>query len=170
MSSPSLTPFPPTSRQAKPGACSTLLGSTLNTKDTISAYLALAPSPVPGRTPPVSSLTTLLALEHGVNGFANMAHGGLICLLMDDAMSQLLAANKRADDGGNWRDMNTGELKTRFLKVVRTPQVVVVKTKIREVAGRKCWMESEVVDEGGEVLVKGEGVWIAPGGGLKAKV
>lgn len=89
---------------------------------------------------------------------------------MDDAMGQLLMANQMVDEEGNWRDMITGELKTRFFKAVRTPQVVVIMAEIKEVRGKKCCMETELVDEGGEVLAKGEGVWIAPGGAVRAKV
>ena len=91
-------------------------------------------------------------------------------MLMDDAMSQLLNANRRASKVGDWPAMHTGELKTRFLKAVRTPQVVVLRTKIREVRGRKCWMEGEVVDEYGEVLAKAEALWIAVRGAVGAKM
>lgn len=164
MSSPSLTIFPTTGRHIKPSTQSAFLGSTLNTKDTIRAYLALHPSPILGDRPFISSLTTLLALEHGINGLANMAHGGLTCVLMDDAMGQLLMANRNVDEEGSWASMVTGELKTKFLKSVRTPQIVVVRAEMKEVKGKKCWMETELVDEGGEVLARSEAVWIVVGG------
>lgn len=47
---------------------------------------------------PIPSLQVLVALEHGVNAYPNLSHGGLIATLLDESMGMLLTLNGTLDE------------------------------------------------------------------------
>ena len=47
---------------------------------------------------PIPSLQVLVALEHGVNAYPHLSHGGLIATLLDESMGMLLTLNGALDE------------------------------------------------------------------------
>ncbi len=107
----------------------------------------------------------LVALEHGINGYPNVAHGGFLGFIVDESMGTLLICNKdrNKDEIGNPVDVDTlvtASLKVIYLKAVMTPQIVLITVKIGEINGRKFYLTGSVTDGGGTLLAKAEAVWV----------
>lgn len=97
--------------------------------------------PAKGRTL-IDEACVLVALEYGINGYQNVAHGGFLGVIIDESMGTLLMCNKdtNKDEIGNPVDVDTlvtASLKVNYLKAVMTPQIVLVAVKIGEINGRK---------------------------------
>jgi acyl-coenzyme A thioesterase PaaI-like protein len=88
----------------------------------------------------------------------------MVVTLLDEVMGQVFAANKTHGLMAKIPVM-TGYLNTRFEKPVRTGSVergnvVLVTARLVRSEGRKYWMEGEVSGEGGEVMARGEAVFV----------
>ena len=156
--------IPTPSRRPKQSTEDALLADTLKTKTTIPAIITLYERPAKGRTL-ITEARLLVALEYGVNGYPNIAHGGLIGAIIDESMGILLKCNKDMDktELGEPVDIDTlvtASLKVNYLQAVMTPQTVLVTAKIEEIKGRKFYMTGTVRDGNGAMLAKAEAMWI----------
>ncbi|KAI9676502.1 MAG: hypothetical protein M1817_000660 [Caeruleum heppii] len=156
------------SREPKHSTEDEFFAKTLNNSDIICACLTqckdprLAPDPVTGAiTPRVDEVRIFLSLRPGVNGYPHVCHGGVVATIMDEACGSLMSANKDLYDVTVVREAAvTAKLSVSFLKPVKTPQTVLVTARLREVRGKKCYVDAELNDSNGVVLATAETLWI----------
>ena len=85
-------------------------------------------------------------------GGAGFAHGGIIALLLDEAMGKVC----------RFREVRavTAELSVEYLKPVSIDKEIVVEGRETEMNGRNLFMSGEVRNEDGEVLARGKGRFV----------
>ena len=85
-------------------------------------------------------------------GGAGFAHGGIIALLLDEAMGKVC----------RFREVRavTAELSVEYLKPVSIDKEIVVEGRETEMNGRNLFMSGEVRNENGEVLARGKGRFV----------
>src|ERR1700758_3248598 len=89
-------------------------------------------------------------------GGAGFAHGGIISLLLDEAMGKVC----------RFREVRavTAELSVEYLKPVAVDKEIVVEGRETEIQGRNLFLSGEIRSASGAVLARGKGrfVIIAP--------
>jgi uncharacterized protein (TIGR00369 family) len=85
-------------------------------------------------------------------GGGGFAHGGIVALLLDEAMGKVC----------RFRDVRavTAELTVDFLKPVSVEQEIVVEGREIDQKGRNLFMAGEIRSESGEVLARGRGRFV----------
>ncbi|HKW62998.1 MAG TPA: PaaI family thioesterase [Candidatus Acidoferrum sp.] len=85
-------------------------------------------------------------------GGAGFAHGGIIALLLDEAMGKVC----------RFRDVRavTAELNVEYLKPVAVGQEIAVEGRETEMNGRNLFMTGEIRNEKGDVLARGKGRFV----------
>ncbi|KZL69879.1 thioesterase superfamily protein [Colletotrichum incanum] len=135
------------------------VGGTLNTPDTIPAWLILHPRP---QAPDwkVDELYSLITFNDGMIGFPDTAHGGVVALVLDEVTGIHIVAQRPTGAEPN-KDFRTGYLNTSFHKPVPAPGTVLVRSKVLKVEGRKHFIAAQIENEHGELLAKAEVLYIA---------
>ena len=166
LNDPDFVPRPTPSRKYKSTTEDALFAETLKTNDTISAVTTFYRKPAPGATH-VEEVRVLVSLEYGVNGWAHMAHGGIVGAILDEAMgtlatisSQLEKCPQNKNDGQPIENIVTAYLKVTYLKPVVTPQIILVTASIKEIRGAKYYIDGEMKDADGTVLAKAESLFL----------
>ena len=154
------TIFPTSSRKAKASTEDGLFARTLKTDSTVQACLSLYKPPAHGVSN-VDELRTLFSIGDGLNGHAHMCHGGIVATLMDEAIGELMVVNWYLKMFPTGMATVTAYLNVSYLKPVTTPQNVQVVSKLREVKGRKYYVDASMMDSTGTVLAKAESLLIA---------
>ncbi|KAI0439362.1 HotDog domain-containing protein [Xylaria telfairii] len=164
---------------------------SLKTDNAVPDYIAFYQSPFSDPTrmtlPPtrsveggqqflINTLSLLVALGPGVNGFNGTVHGGLTASIFDEAMGSLLFSNaavlgemkaKGAAIPANILDLTevgptfTASMNVKFMKPIPTPQVVIVTTTLTKAEGRKLTLTYDVRDGKGTEYATGEAIWIS---------
>ena len=85
-------------------------------------------------------------------GGGGMAHGGIIALLLDEAMGKVC----------RFRDVRavTAVLSVEFLKPVAVDKEIVVEGREMEMNGRNLFITGEIRNESGDVLARGKGRFV----------
>ena len=85
-------------------------------------------------------------------GGAGFAHGGIIALLLDEAMGKVC----------RFREVHavTAELNVEYLKPVAVDKEIVVEGRETEMNGRNLFIMSEIRNENGDVLARGKGRFV----------
>ncbi|PYT77675.1 MAG: thioesterase [Acidobacteria bacterium] len=85
-------------------------------------------------------------------GGGGFAHGGIIALLLDEAMGKVC----------RFRDVRavTAELSVEYLKPVAVDQEIVVEGRESEMQGRNLFLAGEIRNGNGEVLARGKGRFV----------
>ena len=85
-------------------------------------------------------------------GGAGFAHGGIIALLLDEAMGKVC----------RFREVRavTAELSVEYLKPVAVDQEIVVEGRETEMKGRNLFITGEIRNENGDVLARGKGRFV----------
>jgi uncharacterized protein (TIGR00369 family) len=85
-------------------------------------------------------------------GGANFAHGGIIALLLDEAMGKVC----------RFREVRavTAELSVEYLKPVSVEKEIIVEGRETELKGRNLFMVGEIRNVEGEILAKGKGRFV----------
>ena len=85
-------------------------------------------------------------------GGAGFAHGGIIALLLDEAMGKVC----------RFREVRavTAELSVEYLKPVAVDKEIVVEGREAEMNGRNVFMSGEIRSENGDVLARGKGRFV----------
>ena len=85
-------------------------------------------------------------------GGGGFAHGGIIALLLDEAMGKVC----------RFREVRavTAELAVEYLKPVAVDKEIVVEGRETEMKGRNLFLTGEIRNEGGEVLARGKGRFV----------
>jgi acyl-coenzyme A thioesterase PaaI-like protein len=162
LSDPALKPTPTFSREPKPSTEDSLVAETLKTSTTISHCVSVLKQP----TQPLAFIDELhlfVTVGSGMNGGANLLHGGIITTLMDDAMGTLLTVNN-AMGTIHGREIQhgtvTANLEVRFLKPVPTPGTFVVSVWCEERTERKFWFRARLRGERGVDMATAKALWI----------
>ncbi|KAF6827213.1 thioesterase superfamily protein [Colletotrichum musicola] len=146
-------------RTVLPTKENTYVGRTLNTPDTIAAWLVLHPRPRPPRWE-VEELCSLVAFRDGTIGFPGTAHGGVVALVMDEVTGLHVVA-QRPEGAEKNKGFLTAYLNTTFLKTVPAPGAVLVRTRVSKIEGRKNFVTAQMEDGNGEVLAKAEVLYVS---------
>ena len=85
-------------------------------------------------------------------GGAGFAHGGIIALLLDEAMGKVC----------RFREVRavTAELSVEYLKPVAVDKEIVVEGRETEMNGRNLFMSGEIRNISGDVLARGRGRFV----------
>ena len=85
-------------------------------------------------------------------GGAGFAHGGVIALLLDEAMGKVC----------RFREVRavTAELAVEYLKPVSVEKEIVVEGREAEQKGRNLFMVGEIRDPEGQILARGKGRFV----------
>lgn len=170
------------SRTPKPNTMDdALLSTTLNTNDTIPAFICFYPTPpvADPRRAYLPALQALITLGPLVAGYSGLAHGGLLATVFDEVLS-LLAPGARW--GAGWREAAEAEaeaeregkgegegalagvvtayLHTRYLRPVAVPGTYLVSVRLARREGRKMFVEGRMEDERGVMVVSAEALFI----------
>ncbi len=111
--------------------------------------LAFTGDPATGR------VTGRLFMSADYQGGGGMLHGGIIALILDEAMGKL----------SRFEDVRavTAELNVEYLKPIRVDQEIFVEAFQQERKGRQLYHQAEIRDGEGEVLARGRGRFVAIG-------
>ncbi|KAJ9640128.1 uncharacterized protein PV06_10658 [Exophiala oligosperma] len=172
-----------TSRIPKSTNDDNFFARTLQGDDTIQHWLALIPKafvPLPQQTdtPPIgtlngrttrkirdthqSDLLLLLHLNNGLNGFADVVHGGALCAIFDEALSFCVEARRQLTTDAR-ELIYTAKLTISYLAPVRSPSTVVVKCWLEAAHGRKWYVRGQLIGEDGTIYSEAEGLWVSAG-------
>ncbi|KAK3358846.1 HotDog domain-containing protein [Lasiosphaeria hispida] len=163
-SSPAVVAARSFSRRPKPNYTDALIAQTLNAPDAIPYYATFYTAPADPRAL-VTEVGAFLTLGPLVNGWRGVCHGGIVMTILDEVMGQLATVNKEREVMDDIPLM-TAYLNTKFIKPVKTGTTIYVAAKFVKQEERKYWSEAEVQDENGNVLAKGEALFIM----LRAKL
>ena len=85
-------------------------------------------------------------------GRGGFAHGGIIALLLDEAMGKVC----------RFREVRavTAELSVEYLKPVSVDKEIIVEGHEARQEGRNLFLEGEIRNEAGEVLARGQGRFV----------
>jgi uncharacterized protein (TIGR00369 family) len=85
-------------------------------------------------------------------GGGGFAHGGIIALLLDEAMGKVC----------RFREVRavTAELTVEYVKPVSVEKEIIVEGRETELKGRNLFLAGEIRDADGEVLAKGRGRFV----------
>ena len=85
-------------------------------------------------------------------GGGGMAHGGIIAVLLDEAMGKVC----------RFRDVRavTAELSVEYLKPLSVDKEIVVEGREVEMQGRNLFLAGEIRNEDGEVLARAKGRFV----------
>ena len=91
-------------------------------------------------------------LSERYQGGGGFAHGGIIALLLDEAMGKVC----------RFREVRavTAELTVEYLKPIAVENEIVVEGRETEMSGRNLFMSGEIRNETGEVLARGKGRFV----------
>jgi uncharacterized protein (TIGR00369 family) len=85
-------------------------------------------------------------------GGGGFAHGGIIAMLLDEAMGKAC----------RFRDVRavTAELTVEYLKPVKVGQEIIVEGRETEQTGRNLFLVGEIRNTAGEILARGRGRFV----------
>lgn len=122
----------------------------------------------------LDSATLIFDLQAGVNGFQGWTHGGLLAALMDEAMGSYIYINYRLQveeklqqalpaDVMDLTTVNTvtARMDMKLKKPLPTPAIVLVKTALVEILGRKMLIETTIEGETGAQYAACDATWIS---------
>lgn len=156
---------------------------TVRSNDSISHWLELYEQPKSGHR--TAKSVTLCKFGNGFTGFAQIAHGGALLTLMDEALGFLMIANEvleQGDDALTVKAMGktgvpiqevlegrlvTAKLDFKFMKPVFCPGMVGIEVEMLEHVGHKMKMRGVMKDENGVPLLQADGLWVRIGGAPK---
>jgi uncharacterized protein (TIGR00369 family) len=101
-------------------------------------------------------------LGEAYQGGGGMGHGGILALLLDEAMGKAC----------RFRDVRavTAELTVQYLKPVRVDEEIVVEGFETDQKGRNLFLAGEIRNAAGEVLARGTGRFVVVGQKEKAAI
>ncbi|KAI1362976.1 thioesterase superfamily protein [Xylaria arbuscula] len=148
----------PFSRTIKASGEDNLFADTLNSERGITHMLQVYEEPL-SPTEIIKEVKTFVTLGSGLNGYADVCHGGLLMAILDEAMGQIVPINQdhgRIPPGTHM----TAYLNMRFLKPVPTPATILVRARLTKVEGRKTFLEGIVEDEIGAICARAESLFV----------
>lgn len=151
------------SRFLKPSGEDVVFATVLNTPDTITSFLALyklpPPSPVGSAPTRVDELKFLITLGTAVGGYPGVCHGGIVATILDEIIGLVFPLNKSRGAIPETSYM-TAYLNTTFMKPVRVPATYLCRATVDKVQGRKYFMTGTVEDGEGNVMARGDALYV----------
>ncbi|KAK1596335.1 thioesterase superfamily protein [Colletotrichum navitas] len=149
-----------------------LFSTTLRAEDTIAAFVMFykRPSSSALETAPavaadgeggnvIRELKALLTLGAGVNGFANVSHGGIVATVLDETIGTIFPINETEGLMPS-KSYMTAYLNVTYVRPVKTPQTVLCVAEVVSIKGRKWWIRGRIEDREGRVLAKAESLFV----------
>lgn len=140
-----------------------LVARTLNAPGAIPAYITFYPTPA-GPDDLVPEMRAFWALGPMVNGWDGVCHGGLVALILDEAMGAVVSVNK---DRGLLAKSTivTARLAVGFSRPVWTgtaerPNVVLAIGRLAQMERRKYTLTATLQGEDGKILATGESLFV----------
>jgi acyl-coenzyme A thioesterase PaaI-like protein len=96
----------------------------------------------------------LVALPRHMNGYKNIAHGGVLAALLDETMGWAATVFGRSHPM-----FVTGELTVKYLSPVPVAEPIRIRSRLVEDAGRLAYCEGEIL-HGGKVRVRAKGKFV----------
>lgn len=124
----------------------TLMSKTLKTNDTIKRQLAFFKQST-------QEALVVLELGDGLNGHANIAHGGFVSVMLDDVMG---VANTHSKPYPTF----TAYLNVTFKRPVPTPSVLLCRGWISKMDGRKRYSHATIENGSGEVYATADALFL----------
>lgn len=141
-------------------------------------------SDVPSPRAAVSEVRALMDTAGGVNGFPGVAHGGFVAAIIDEVMGFLINSNRAAATESTAVPGNgaaqpyvpmsapgsavmTAELTTTYRRPVPTGEVLLLRTWIESVEGRKMYVRATIEAAERRVLAEGRALFLALKPGVK---
>lgn len=135
------------SRTPKARSEDAFFGDLLNTSDAISALVIAYIRPDrPGSS--IQQVKGFITLGNKVDGWSGICHGGVVATLFDEVPTMLTRVNAPG------RSFVTASLNVKYLSFVKTPGTIMVVSKLKQVQGRKVFVESVIEDENGKKLAE----------------
>ncbi|KAK6586050.1 hypothetical protein PZA11_001107 [Diplocarpon coronariae] len=135
---------------------SKLGGRDGNTADTLCAVTLAKQDTILAWHPASDEILALLKLGRGLNGHIDTAHGGLLCVILDEMIGN--AAEYQRSAGTSTM---TAYLNVTYRKPVSTPGTVLVRAWVERVEGRKIFGRGVVEDGEGVVCASGEALFLS---------
>ena len=98
------------------------------------------------------SVFALAEIAESFCGNPGYVHGGVIAVMLDEAMSKAIRANGRASV--------TRKLETEYLRPVATETPLRIEGRLLRVEGNQNWAEAAIKSASGRVLAQGKGLFI----------
>lgn len=98
------------------------------------------------------TVTGRLRIQKRYAGPPGYCHGGIIATILDEAMAKLNKLHKVT--------AVTGQLSVDYLRPVPLEKPLSVEARETEVKGRRRFRESKIVNQSGEVLARGTGMFV----------
>ena len=141
---------------------------TLSTTSTIPRWLdlvnraILAPDAIERYLsgPDEPDVVLFVSLEHGVNGFRDTTHGGVLCALLDEVQSTCVELRRRTQSSDPVT-LYTANLNVSFRRPVPTPGLAMVKAWFEGKQGRKWRARGVIMDAEGRICAEASSLWIA---------
>lgn len=161
---PTLHPIATRNRDPKTSTEDSLVAETLATDTTIPAwqsfYRPLAQKDTQdnddGMSPIAGELVSMLALGRGMNGHANVAHGGVIAAILDDTMGMTVQSH-----GTPGVAAFTAYMTVQYKKPLSTPTAILCRTWLeKRSSGRKLFLRARVEDGEGDLYAEAESLYI----------
>lgn len=167
LAAPGAIPFLPACRNPLSAVHDQLFSRTLATSRALRQMLCVfrSPSTAAALDPslPISEIDALVSVGHGVSGFPNVVHGGVVATLLDETMGCIFDLNiALGKTAPTFRTSSvTGGLDVRYLKPVPTESVLRVTAKVESFNGRKTKIRCHLTNEQGQVFATCESTWVA---------
>ncbi|TLD14971.1 hypothetical protein PspLS_10813 [Pyricularia sp. CBS 133598] len=156
---PTYTAEIPMSRTGEPTVDHEFFARTIKTPDCIPGFIGLnkntaKPDDV------VEERISLFAIDHGIDGYRGVVHGGMVATMIDEAVAGAVEAN--LTEGRPWgnQKLMTKFLNVTFIRPVSTPAYVQCRVKLDKHEGRKVFYTAVLQDGEGKDLAKGEALFV----------
>jgi uncharacterized protein (TIGR00369 family) len=94
----------------------------------------------------------LAAIADTYEGPPGYVHGGIIATLLDETMSKAVRSHGLV--------AMTRHMEVEYLRPVRSKAAIRMEGRVTRSEGRKHWTEAKILDDAGEVLAQGKGLFI----------
>ncbi|TLS26998.1 hypothetical protein PpBr36_05056 [Pyricularia pennisetigena] len=156
---PTYTLEAPTSRIGEPMIDHEFFARTVNAPDCIPGFIGLNKK----TTRPdgvVEERISLFTVDHGIDGYRGVVHGGMVAAMIDEAVAGAVETN--VNEGGPWgkQKLMTKFLNVTFIRPAPTPAFLQCRVKLENYDGRKAFFTAILQDGEGKDLAKGEALFV----------
>ncbi|KAI7913086.1 hypothetical protein M0657_008408 [Pyricularia oryzae] len=159
---PTYTIQTPMSRTGEPKVNHELFARTMKSPDCIPGFIDLKKK-TPNPDGVVEERISLFAIDHGIDGYRGVVHGGMVAAMIDESVGGAVKAT--FNEGTEGKPLRRQKLMTKFLNVtfirpVSTPGFVQCRVKLDRSEGRKVFYTAVLQDGEGKDLAKGEALFV----------
>lgn len=137
---------------------------TLRNPDVVHGAIIVVPSDLALEYPRVKSSITLYSFGPGTAGHPGICHGGFVYILFDEATALLVGYLEDTEAQENKayvrKHFYTLKVEVSYRKPVPAPGVVLIRSKIDHIEGRKRSVIATLEDEKGDVLCEAKALFL----------